>query len=442
MKKEVYIMERHKDTNLEVKKEIAIIVGLHRTSNTTSKVEVEINKSMRELASLAEAAGAEVAASVIQNRPSRDASYYVGKGKIEEIKEQCLLYDASVVIFNDQLSGSQIRNIEEILEIKVLDRASLILDIFAQRALSKEGKLQVELAQLKYRLPRLQGFGKEMSRTGGGIGTRGPGEQKLEVDRRHILSRVSDIKKELEEVKKYRAVQRAQRMKSDIPLVALVGYTNAGKSTLLNELIKTHKDYTIDKEVLAKDMLFASLDVTLRKAVLPNKKEFLVVDTVGFVSQLPHDLIEAFKATLEEVKYADLIIHVIDTSNDNHELQMNTTLDVLKQLNVENKPIITVYNKIDLLNEEINYRNSEDVLYVSAQTKLNMNDLLKAIEQKLMHNTYKVMLTIPFERGDIINTLKNKYAFDKLEYQADGIDLNLTLEEKDYNRYKDYIINT
>jgi GTP-binding protein HflX len=426
---------------MAINKEKAILVGLNITARASRNYEIDINESMEELANLAEAAGAEVVASLIQNRSSRDAGFYVGKGKIEEVKEQSLLLDAGVVIFNDELSGTQIKNIEEIVEIKVLDRTALILDIFAQRALSKEGKLQVELAQLRYRLPRLQGMGKAMSRTGGGIGTRGPGEQKLEIDRRHILSRMTDIKRELEEVKKNRAVQRAQRLKSSIPLVALVGYTNAGKSTLLNALIKTHQDYSPDKQVLAKDMLFASLDVTLRKAVLPNKQEYLVVDTVGFVSQLPHDLIEAFKATLEEVKFADLIIHVIDISNDNHEIQMNTTIDVLKELGVENKPMITVYNKIDLLEKEYSYSypEREDYLYISAFTGLNMDKLLDIIQQKLADNLYDALLFLPFERGDILNYLKNKYCIDQLAYQEDGIQLSLKLDEKDYNKLKIYI---
>lgn len=430
-----------KDINFEMIKEKAIIVGLNIPSKALRRGEIDIDQSMTELANLAEAAGAEVVGRIVQNKSARDVGYYVGKGKIEEIGEQALLYDATVVIFNDELSGTQIRNIEEILDIKVLDRTSLILDIFAQRALSKEGKLQVELAQLRYRLPRLQGLGKQMSRTGGGIGTRGPGEQKLETDRRHIMGRATDIKRELEEVKKYRSVQRAQRVKTSIPLVALVGYTNAGKSTLLNELIKTHKDYSADKEVLAKDMLFASLDVTLRKAVLPSKKEYLVVDTVGFVSKLPHDLIEAFKATLEEVKFADLILHVIDAGNDSHEIQMNTTLDVLKELNVENKPIITVYNKIDLLGSGINFRNTEDELFISARSRLNMDQLLQVIERKLIKNTHLVTMIIPFERGDIPNTLKNKYIVEKLEYGEKGIEVEVILDEGDYNRYQEYIIH-
>lgn len=435
-------MDNEKVNPLEVTKEKAIIVGLNITFKSNKREEIDIKESIAELADLAEAAGAEVVLKVIQNRETRSVGYYVGRGKIEELKEQVLLHEATVVIFNDELSGTQLRNIEEILEMKILDRTSLILDIFAQRALSKEGKLQVELAQLKYRLPRLQGLGKQMSRTGAGIGTRGPGEQKLETDRRHIMRRVTDIKRELEEVKKYRSVQRAQRVKTNIPLVALVGYTNAGKSTLLNQLIRTHQDYTQEKEVLVKNMLFASLDVALRKAVLPNKKEFLVVDTVGFVHKLPHDLIEAFKATLEEVTFADLILHVIDAGNENYEIQMKTTIEVLKQLNIENIPMVAVYNKIDLLGAELNYRNTEDEVYISAEQNLNMDKLYQVIEDKLKAASYKVSMKIPFHRGDIPNTIKNKYSVSKLDYQEDGISLDVVLDERDYHKFSEYIVNT
>ena len=346
--------------------EKAVLVGLNITTNVKKIDDIDINESMAELKELVKAAGAEVLASVIQNKPARDAAYFIGKGKVEEIRDYCHMLGATMIVFNDELSGAHMRNIEDVTGLKVIDRTALILDIFAQRALSKEGKLQVELAQLKYRLPRLYGMGGQMSRTGAGIGTRGPGEQKLEVDKRHILNRAADIRKELREVKQNRETQRVQRLKSNIPIVALVGYTNAGKSTLLNELIKTHKDYETEKEVFVKDMLFATLDVTLRKATLPNKRDFLVVDTVGFVSKLPHDLVEAFKATLEEVKYADLILHVIDATNSSFELQKQTTESVLKELGADDKKTIIVYNKIDRLELDIYPRNREDRRHLSS----------------------------------------------------------------------------
>lgn len=421
--------------------EKALLVGLNITTNVKKVDDIDINESMEELKELAKAAGAEVVGSIIQNRPAREAAFYIGKGKVEEIKAYCESLDATVVIFNDELSGAQIRNIEELVQRKVIDRTTLILDIFAQRALSKEGKLQVELAQLKYRMPRLYGMGGEMSRTGAGIGTRGPGEQKLEVDKRHILNKMADIRQELRDVKKNRDTQRAQRLKSNIPIVALVGYTNAGKSTLLNELIKTHKDYSVEKEVLSKDMLFATLDVTLRKALLPNKREFLVVDTVGFVSKLPHDLVEAFKATLEEVHYADLIVHVVDTTNDSFEIQENTTKNVLKELDANDKPTIMAYNKIDRLELDIYPKNQENIVYISAKQGINMDKLINMIQDALMENTHKVDLLLPYDKGDIFNKLKNKYNIEKFEYVENGIELTVDLDEEDYNMYKNYIIN-
>ena len=425
---------------MEEKKEKALLVGLNITSTARRTDDIDINESMEELKELTKAAGAEVVGSITQNRQSRDAAYYIGKGKVEELRAYCESLDATMVIFNDELSGAHIRNIEEIVGIKVIDRTTLILDIFAQRALSKEGKLQVELAQLKYRLPRLYGMGGAMSRTGAGIGTRGPGEQKLEVDKRHILNKAADIRRELREVKKNRETQRVQRLKSNIPIVALVGYTNAGKSTLLNELIKTHKDYDVEKEVMAKDMLFATLDVTLRKALLPNKKEFLVVDTVGFVSKLPHDLVEAFKATLEEVQYADLILHVIDATNSSFELQKNTTESVLKELGADNKHTILVYNKIDRLDLDIYPKNTDDVIYISAKKGINMEKLLYMIQEALMENTYPVTLLLPYDKGHIFSKIKDNYNVENFDYGETGITLDVNLLEEDYNIYKEYIL--
>ena len=420
--------------------EKAVLVGLNITTNVKKIDDIDINESMEELKELVKAAGAEVLASVIQNKPARDAAYFIGKGKVEEIRDYCQMLGATMIVFNDELSGAHMRNIEDVTGLKVIDRTALILDIFAQRALSKEGKLQVELAQLKYRLPRLYGMGGQMSRTGAGIGTRGPGEQKLEIDKRHILNRAADIRKELREVKQNRETQRVQRLKSNIPIVALVGYTNAGKSTLLNELIKTHKDYETEKEVLVKDMLFATLDVTLRKATLPNKRDFLVVDTVGFVSKLPHDLVEAFKATLEEVKYADLILHVIDATNSSFELQKQTTESVLKELGADDKKTIIVYNKIDRLELDIYPRNREDRIYISAKKGINMDILLKMIENALMEDTYQVKLLLPYDKGNIFSKIKEKYNVDYFEYVENGTQLEVSLDEEDYNIYKEYIV--
>ena len=419
--------------------EKALCVGLNLTSSNRDTEGISIEESMDELKELVRAAGAQVVGEIVQNRSSVDTATYLGSGKIDEIKNYAEGLDASMVVFNDELSGAQIKNIENIVGKKIIDRTTLILDIFAQRARSKEGKLQVELAQLKYRLPRLYGMGGQMSKTGAGIGTRGPGEQKLEKDKRHILSRANNIRKELKEVAKNRDVQRAQRQKNKIPIVALVGYTNAGKSTLLNELIKTHPDYEYEKEVFVKDMLFATLDVTLRKALLPNKREFLIVDTVGFVSKLPHDLIEAFKATLEEVQYADLIIHVIDATNESSDIQKLTTESVLKDLNSDDTKTITVYNKIDQLNLDVYPKNQDDLVYVSAKKGINMDKLVNQIQNFLMEDSYEVNLLIPFDKGDIFSAIKDKYPIDTFEYTDQGIDLVVSLDEVDYNIYKKYI---
>lgn len=425
---------------MEKKQEKALLVGLNITSTARRIDDIDINESMEELKELTKAAGAEVVGSLIQNKQTRDAAFYVGKGKVEEIKAYCESLDATMVIFNDELSGAHIRNIEEVVGIKVIDRTTLILDIFAQRALSKEGKLQVELAQLKYRLPRLTGMGGALGKTGAGIGARGPGEQKLELDKRHILNKAADIRRELREAKRIRETQRVQRIKSNIPIVAIVGYTNAGKSTLLNELIKTHKDYDKEKEVFAKDMLFATLDVMLRKAVLPSKKEFLVVDTVGFVSKLPHDLVEAFKATLEEVNYADLILHVIDATNSSYELQRKTTEAVLKELGADKKNTVIVYNKIDKLDIDIYPKDSDKEIYISAKKGINMDKLLQIIENEILENTYQVTLLLPYERGDIFSRIKDKYNIEQFEYVENGIILDANLFEEDYNIYKQYVV--
>lgn len=420
-------------------KEKALCVGLNITSKVRRSDDIPTDESMAELKELVKAAGAEVVGEIIQNRTSVDTATFLGSGKIEEIRNYAEGLDATMVVFNDELSGAQIKNIENIVGKKIIDRTTLILDIFAQRARSKEGKLQVELAQLRYRLPRLYGMGGQMSRTGAGIGTRGPGEQKLEKDKRHILNRAAVIRRELKEVAKNRDVQRVQRQKNNIPIVALVGYTNAGKSTILNDIIKSHPDYESEKEVFVKDMLFATLDVTLRKALLPNKKEFLIVDTVGFVSKLPHDLINAFKSTLEEVKYADLIVHVIDATNENSDIQKLTTESVLKDLGVDEKKTITVYNKIDKLDLDIYPKNQDDLVYVSAKKNINMDKLMNLIQDMLMEDMYKVNLLVPFSRGDIFSAIKDKYVIDSFEYTNDGIDLVVSLDSVDYNMYKEYI---
>ncbi|SHH87487.1 GTP-binding protein HflX [Caloranaerobacter azorensis DSM 13643] len=358
--------------------ERVLLVGV----DLQKKSQISIESSMKELEELVKAAGGIPISSIVQKRNKIDSSYFIGKGKVEEIRLYCDELDIDTVVFNDELSGMQIRNIENIVERKIIDRTTLILDIFANRATTKEGKLQVELAQLKYRLPRLIGLGKSLSRTGAGIGTRGPGEKKLEIDRRHILRRISEIERQLQEVKKVREVKRKRRDKSSLPIVALIGYTNAGKSTLLNTILNICGEDFENKEVFAYDMLFATLETTLRKAKLPNGHDFLITDTVGFVSKLPTHLIEAFKGTLEEIKYADLLLHVVDCTNKDLDIQIKTTLDVIKDLKVSDKSIITVFNKVDKIKEEdLIYNISGPKLFISAKEGKNIDKLSEISHQ-------------------------------------------------------------
>ncbi|QEK13632.1 GTPase HflX [Crassaminicella thermophila] len=421
---------------IEFVEQRAILVGL----STGSKNEITtIENSLKELEELAKAAGAKVINTIIQNKQKIDSAFYIGKGKVEEIKILCDELDANLVIFNDELSGAQIRNLEESIERTIIDRTTLILDIFAQRAQSKEGKLQVELAQLQYRLPRLVGLGKSLSRTGAGIGTRGPGEKKLELDRRHILNRITDIKCQLKEIKKNREIQRKQRKKNEIPVVALVGYTNAGKSTLMNKLISKTGSLQEDKEVYVEDMLFATLDTAHRKIALPSKEEFILIDTVGFVSKLPHALVEAFKATLEEVEYADLLLHVVDATNQDYEMQMKVTNKVLGELNVKDKRMILVFNKIDKI-ENIHIPSGEDIIHISALEEIGIDRLLCKIKEKIFADMKKAILLLPYDRGDIVSYLCDKTKMDKCVYKENGVLIETYLALADYNKYKNYMI--
>ncbi|HZX21163.1 MAG TPA: GTPase HflX [Clostridia bacterium] len=422
---------------MQGEKQRVILVGLN---NTGEKEGVDIEASMDELSELAEAANAEVLAIAIQNRPSVDAAYYIGKGKVEEIKQLCETLEANMVIFNDELSGSQIRNLEDMLNVNVIDRTVLILDIFAQRANTKEGRLQVELAQLKYRLPRLIGLGRQLSQLGAGIGTRGPGEQKLETDRRHILRRIDDIQHELKEVRKNRQVQRGRRAKSGLPIVALVGYTNAGKSTLMNSLLKMSERYDYAREVFVEDVLFATLDISMRKLSFPDKLEFILTDTVGFVSKLPHALIDAFKATLEEVRYADLLVHVIDASNEEYNLQKETTFNVLRELGVENKNIINVYNKIDKIPDTTLLPREDKSLAVSAKTGENLDLLIQYIRDRISPQIIEIDLLIPYDKAGLISDLHDNGVVAELEYVEKGIRAKAGVEEMHYHKYKPFLI--
>lgn len=413
----------------------AILVGLNHTKNSE---EISIESSMEELTELARAAGVEVLAESIQNRPTIDAALYIGKGKVEEIHHLCAALEANLIIFNDELSGSQIRNLEEAIGVDVIDRTTLILDIFARRATTREAKLQVELAQLKYRLPRLTGLGKKLSRLGAGIGTRGPGETKLETDRRHIMRKIDYIKEQLEEVKKVREVQRSQRIKSDLPIVALVGYTNAGKSSLMNSLLRMSETHASEREVYAENMLFATLEVSLRRLSFNDNFNFLLTDTVGFVSKLPHNLVDAFKATLEEVKYADLLLHVIDASNEDYYLQKETTLAVLKELKVGEKKIIDVYNKVDRLTDVNLVPKYENSLGISARKGTNLEQLLQKIQDEVGATMKELELIIPYDKGNVSSQLHENATVIQSEYREEGIYLKVKVTSGEYEKYAVY----
>ncbi len=397
----------------------------------------DISYYMEELDGLAQAAGIEVIGQLIQSKDRPDTATYIGRGKVEELAGLCTDMEADMVIFNDELSGVQLRNLEEKLNVKVIDRTILILDIFAERATSKEGKLQVELAQLQYRLPRLTGFGKALSRLGGGIGTRGPGEKKLETDRRHIKRKMDDIKSELEEARNNRRIKRSQREKSGVPMVALVGYTNSGKSALMNRfLIDTMKE---EKVVEEKDMLFATLDTSHRSIKLDTNHEFILIDTVGFVSHLPHTLVKAFLATLEEVNYADLLLHVVDASYEENDFHIGVTDQVLKEIGAGDKDKILVYNKIDRLDswERARYE-GQDSICISAKSGENMDALIRMIKDRIFGGRIPTALLIPYNRGDITSDLCSRYSVKNTEYSENGTYLEAELTVEDYERLSGY----
>ena len=415
----------------------AILVGIAR--------DADISYSMDELSGLAEAAGVIVLGQMIQNLETPNRATYIGKGKVEELSEMVANMEADTVIFNDELSGLQMRNLEDALNVRIIDRTVLILDIFATRADSAEGKLQVELAQLQYRLPRLTGFGTSLSRQGAsmggrgvGIGTRGPGEKKLETDKRHITKRINEIKTEMEDVQRTRKVQRAHREKSRLPLVALVGYTNSGKSALMNRFLEISEKP--EKMVLEKDMLFATLDTRQRKIQLPDNREFLLIDTVGFVSKLPHHLIKAFKATLEEVAEADLLLHIVDASYEHHDFHIDVTNKVLKEIGAGHKEKLLVLNKIDLLPEATSETSKSMAVSISAKYGNNIDRLIEIICDKLFKDHVVAKLLIPFSRGDVSSYLCDKTEVISMEFTEYGTEFKVKLDKGDYQRLRDYEI--
>ncbi len=426
-------MVRFNENNEVIREEeyTAILAGI--------QLREDISYSMEELAGLAEADGVIVAGQMIQSLERPNTATLIGKGKVEELAELCRNMEADMVIFNDELSGVQLRNLEEALEVRVIDRTILILDIFADRAVSREGKLQVELAQLQYRMPRLTGFGRSLSRLGGGIGTRGPGEKKLETDRRHIAGRIDDIKAELARIGKTRQVQRSGREKSQIPVVALMGYTNSGKSAIMNRLLQLSERE--DKTVSSQNMLFATLDTQHRKITLEQGSEFILIDTVGFVSRLPHSLVEAFKSTLEEVRYADLLIHVVDSSYENRDFYMEVTNKVIEQIGAGDKDQIVAYNKMDIAKSVPLDVSGHEAVYLSAKTGENINVLVEKIREKIFGGRVEMTLLIPYQRGDITSYLCENAQIFSMEYEEEGTLLHGKLEREDALRYGSFAVD-
>lgn len=375
----------------------------------------DVSASLDELEELAETAGAVCTGKMIQNRESVHPGTYLGKGKIDELAALLDETQSTGIICDDELSPAQMKNLEDALQTKIMDRTLLILDIFAAHASTREGKIQVELAQLKYRSTRLIGLRSSLSRLGGGIGTRGPGEKKLEIDRRLIRDRIAQLNKELSDVKNHRQVLRHQRSKSLIPVVSIVGYTNAGKSTLLNQLTNAG--------VLEEDKLFATLDPTTRSLILPSGQEVLLTDTVGFIRKLPHHLIDAFRSTLEEAKYADVLLHVVDSSNPQMDTQIHVVYDTLKQLEIGNKPVITLFNKQDKLTGPVLAKDlqAEKSLAISARTKEGFTALLDALEEILRNQKIYISCTYPYSSAGKVQLIRKNGQLLKEEYAADGI---------------------
>lgn len=375
----------------------------------------DTQKSLDELKELAATAGAETVGTVIQNREQMHPGTYIGKGKIEELKDLLWELDATGIICDDELSPAQMKNLQDELDTKVMDRTLVILDIFASRASTSEGKIQVELAQLKYRQSRLTGFGTAMSRLGGGIGTRGPGEKKLEMDRRLIKSRIAQLNRELKDVKRHREVTREQRNRNRIPVAAIVGYTNAGKSTLLNSLTGAG--------ILAEDKLFATLDPTTRGLKLPSGQEILLTDTVGFIRKLPHHLIEAFRSTLEEAKYADLILHVVDMVNPQMDEQMFIVYETLKNLEVTDKPVITIFNKMDKAGNQQIIRDfhADYTVKISAKMKDGISELLQTIEAVLREQKVAIENLYSYQEAGKIQLIRKYGELQQEDYRDDGI---------------------
>ena len=408
--------------------ERAVLVGLNADCFTQAQTATE--ETLEELEALLETAGGFCTGKILQNRHAPDAHSFIGEGKAQEVKMLAEFTQATMVIFDNELSPGHIRALEEILGVTVLDRSALILDIFAQRAKTREGRLQVELAQYKYLLPRLSGMGVSLSRQGGGIGTRGPGETKLESDRRHIRERIARLQTELEQVRQVRGVQRERRMKNSVPVVAIVGYTNAGKSTLLNRLTGAG--------IPANNRLFDTLDTTSRQLKVSDNLDVVLSDTVGFIAKLPHHLVDAFRATLEELEYADLLLHVIDSSDPNRQEHIDVVDSLIAKLAKPGTPVLRCFNKADLVSPE-DIPIGEDVVKMSAASGQGMEQLLQAIEKALGHSRHHIMVTLPYSMGGMVETLHSSAQVLSVDYTAEGIVVETIVDPILYGRLKAFI---
>ena len=421
--------------NSQTVEEKAILVGLELSKGRLLNGKSEAERSLEELQELSRTAGLTVLEKVMQKRTSRDAAYYIGRGKIEEIGLMVQALGADTLVFDDELSGAQVRNIEAVTGAKVIDRTTLILDIFAQRARSSEGKLQVELAQLKYRLPRLIGLGGQLSRLGGGIGTRGPGEKKLEVDRRHIRRRISSLEDELANIGRRRGLMREGRKQNSVPVIALVGYTNSGKSTLMNRLCNS--------DVFAENKLFATLDPTTRRLVLPDRRNALLIDTVGFIRKLPHELVEAFKSTLEEVVFSDMLLHVVDASDEEAEEQILVAEGILKDLGAFGKPTLMVLNKMDIagtiprrtaLNSDVN------AVEISAVTGYGTEELLTGLTRLIPADEVEVELLAPYSEGWIMPYIHENGKLLSEEYTEKGMNIKAKIKRAYIEKLREFVV--
>lgn len=398
-------------------------------------------QSMDELVELVKACQMEVAGRAEQNLPSVNQAFYIGSGKVEEIKSAAQMVHADIIVFDNSLTPSQLRNLQNRLEMTIMDRTNLILEIFSKRAKTREARMQVEIASLQYALPRLIGMGQVLSRQGGtsgGMSNKGAGEKKLELDRRRISHRISELSRELKQVEKERNTQRKKRQSTGIPLVALVGYTNAGKSTLLNQMVDCYVGEE-NRKVMAKDMLFATLDTTVRKITPPGRQPFLMSDTVGFIRNLPTHLVKAFRSTLEEIQYADLILHVVDYSDENFKEQIEVTKETLKDLGAEQIPCITIFNKADQVLAELPVC-LRDKIYLSAREGRGIEELLSMIYDRIFADHKECVMMLPYDQGSLVSYFRKEGMVRELTYEPEGTKVKIQCPIKDYEKYKEYVV--